>query len=250
MLVFYKVFFPLRIVLERLSDIFLKVFLGKEYKKERINITEEELKTILELSLKEGIVDKKEKEMIRSVLEFQDTQVSQIMTPRVDIHAVPIDMNQKDLLQFLKTVKHSKIPVYEDSLDKIIGVIYAKDIFLNPAEDFRRFIKEPKFVPEAKRIDQLLKEFHETGERIAIVVDEYGGTAGLVSLEDILEEIFGEIYDEFEFRRENIELLEPNKWRVLGRTSIKEINQKLNLYILYGIGVLRYMKGKCMSYLV
>lgn len=227
LLIFYYLFLPLRVVLKELTDFFLRGF-----SKDLIHrplLTEEELSTILDIGEKEGAVDFREKNLIRAVMEFQDTEVSQIMTPRIDIHAVPIDIKQENLLQFLKKVRHSKVPVYEENLDKIIGIIYAKEIFLKPQEDFRSLIKNPVFVPETKKIVDLLRDFYTHKEALAVVVDEYGGTAGIVTLEDILEEIFGEIYDEFEAPRENIRLLGKDRWMVSGRASIKDINQDLGL---------------------
>ncbi len=222
----FYVFYPMRVLLKSLTDIFLN-FVKK--KKKEVTLTEDELDVLIEIGEKEKILDKKEREMISSLLEFTETEVSQIMTPRIDIHAASIDMSQSDFLQFLKKVRFSKIPIYEGSLDKIIGIVHAKDVFLNPQKRFTEFIKEPIFVPESMKIDGLLKELYSKNERMAIVVDEYGGTAGLVTLEDILEEIFGEIYDEFEFPKTLIKKIDENTYLVSGKTSIKEINQKLKL---------------------
>ena len=225
LLISFYLFSPVRTLLKSLTDIFLRPV----KKKTDVTLTEDEFDALIEISEKEKVLDKKEREMIRSLLEFTETEVSQIMTPRIDIHAAPIDMEQSDFIQFLKKVKFSKIPIYEESLDKIIGVVYSKDVFLNPQKKFTEFIREPIFVPESMKIDELLKELYSKNERIAIVVDEYGGTAGLVTLEDILEEIFGEIYDEFEFPKVPIRKLKEEVYLVSGKTSIKEINQKLKL---------------------
>ncbi len=225
---FYYLFWPLRKMIIKITDILLE-FLGLSRIQEKMFSGEEEIHTLLEIGEKQGVVDSQEKSMIKSVLEFQDTEVSQIMTPRVDIHGVGIDISQNDFLSFLRNIKHSKIPVYEDSLDRIVGIVYAKDVFLNPQIDFRKFIREPIFVPETQKIPELLNIFKEKNEKICIVVDEYGGTAGLVTYEDVLEEIFGEVYDEYETPRKNIVALGENLWRIWGKTSIKEVNQKLNL---------------------
>jgi len=194
-----------------------------------VSMTEAEIKTIVEVSQKEGVLDKREKEMIDSVLDFTDTRVKEIMTPRVDIKAINQSWNQNKVLKYLKTTHASKLPVYEDSVDKIIGVIYVKDVLLNKEKDFKTFIRPIVFVPETKKIYYLLNEFKAKRMKIAIVIDEYGGTYGLITLEDILEEIFGEIHDEFELEEHLIDNIEKGIYRIKGKTDIDDVNKKLNL---------------------
>jgi len=152
-----------------------------------------------------------------------------MMTPRVDIKAINQSWNQNKVLKYLKTTHASKLPVYEDSVDKIIGVIYVKDVLLNKEKDFKTFIRPIVFVPETKKIYYLLNEFKAKRMKIAIVIDEYGGTYGLITLEDILEEIFGEIHDEFELEEHLIDNIEKGIYRIKGKTDIDDVNKKLNL---------------------
>jgi putative hemolysin len=208
-------------IVDRLSHVFLR--------KEKKTLPEEEIKEALFLGKKEGQISEAEEEMITYVLEFKDTRATEVMTPRVDIEGIDIETGQEEVMKILKEEKHSKFPIYRESLDNIVGVVYAKDLFLNPEQNWRSFIRKPIFVPESRRIDDLLKVFLETGERIVIVLDEYGGTSGLVTLEDVKEEIFGEIYDEFETPSKMIENIDKNTFRVFGKIPIKILNLELEL---------------------
>lgn len=220
-----KVFYPLLRVIQIVVDGVSRKFIWGQKKQ----FSEDEIKEALFLGKKDGHITEAEEEMISYVLEFKDTWVSEIMTPRVDIEGINFESTQEEVFSFLKNVRHSKFPVYLNSLDNIVGIVYAQDIFLNPQNYWKDFIREPKLVPESKRIDDLLKSFLERGERIAIVLDEYGGTAGLVTLEDIEEELFGEIYDEFEVSHNMIEKVDEGNWRVYGKIPIKTLNLELEL---------------------
>lgn len=222
-----KLFYPIIFSVQKLSD-YISFFFIKKKNKE-IPFTEEELKTALILGKKEGVISEAEEEMVSYVLKFKETSVSQIMTPRVEIQAINIQDSQEEVLRALRERRYSKFPVYKEFLDNISGVIYSKNVFLNPEENWRAFIKEILFFPESKKIDDILKIFVEKNERIAIVLDEYGGTAGLVTFEDIVEEIFGEIYDEYELPQELVEKIDSKTYRVFGKTPIKTINLELNV---------------------
>lgn len=229
---FSHLIFPLRNILRLIADRLIR--LTRISSKREPTLTEEELKTIIDVGHREGVVKKGEREMIRSVLEFTDTEARDIVTPRVDIKAASLDMTQQEFLEFARKIKHSKIPVYENSVDKVVGVIYAKETFLNPERSFVESIRPVAFIPGTKKIDDLLKAFDEQKTKIAIVVDEYGGTDGLVTLEDILEEIFGEIYDEFETPEHLIEKIDDKRFKVSGKVAIIDVNEKLNLNIPEG----------------
>lgn len=192
-------------------------------------ISGEELKTALVLSKEEGHISSEEEEMISYVLKFKDTWVSEILTARIDIQGIDVKSSQEEVLRVLRHTKHSKFPVYEKSLDNIVGILYAKDVFFNPDKDYHGFLRTPIFVPGSKRIDDLLILLIEKNERIAVVLDEYGGTEGMVTFEDIAEEIFGEIYDEFETPREPIEKIDESIYRVYGKSPIKTVNLTLGL---------------------
>ena len=230
--IFARIIYPLRLIFSRLATMFIKI-IGIRLDKEP-TLTQEELKSVIELSHKHGAVKENEKEMIHSVLELTQTDVQTIMTPRPDIKALSLEKNQKQALEFLRNIKHSKIPIYRDSIDNITGVLYAKDLFFSPERDFKSLIRPAVFVPETKKIDELLKDFQSQNSKIAIVVDEYGNTYGLVTLEDILEEVVGEIYDEFETKEKFIEKLDDNTFRISGKTPIDFVNEELNINIPEG----------------
>lgn len=195
----------------------------------RTTFSAKELKTALLLSRKDGHISPQEEEMISHVLEFKDTWVSEAITPRVEIRGIEAKLSQEEVIRFLNETKHSKIPVYEGSMDHIVGILYAKDIFINPGVDYHKLLRKPLFVPESKKIGDLLKIFLEKHERVAVVLDEYGGTDGIVTLEDIQEEIFGEIYDEFEVSTPVIEKISEGLWRIYGKTPVKTVNLVLDL---------------------
>lgn len=229
---FAKIIFPIRYVFNRISSMIMKT-IGVRFDKES-PLTSEELKSVIELSHRQGIVKENEKEMIRSVLELTQTDVQSIMTPRPDIKALSINKNQKEALDFLKNSKHSKVPTYKDTIDNITGILYSKDLFFSPERDFRTLSRPAIFVPETKKIDELLKDFQSQKSKIAIVVDEYGNTYGLVTFEDILEEIVGEIYDEFETKERFIEELDKKTFRISGKSPIDLVNEELNMNIPKG----------------
>lgn len=224
--VFSKVFYPFIIIIEKVVKFFLSLIIRKP-KKSTLN--DEEFKAALFLSKKDGQISAQEEEMISYVLEFKDTQASEILTARIDIQGIDTSLAQKDVIAILRKQKHSKFPVFEGSLDNIVGILYAKDIFLDPDRDYHEFLRKPMLIPKSKGIDDILKLFLEMGERVAIVLDEYGGTEGLITAEDIIEEIFGEIYDEFESVQEPIEKIDQRKYRVYGKTNIKTVNLELDL---------------------
>jgi putative hemolysin len=219
------IFLPFVVVIEKIVEFFSDFIIRLPKRPTGYG----ELKTAIVLSSKDGQISPQEAETISYVLEFKDTWTSQIMCHRMDINGIDSSLRQKDVLDYLRKQKHSKFPVYQGSLDNTIGIIYAKDVFLNPDKDYHSLMKPVFFIPENKKIDELLKLFLEKNERVAIVLDEYGGTEGLVTLEDIEEEIFGEIYDEFETPREHIEKIAPKTYRISGRAPIKIVNLDLNL---------------------
>ncbi len=224
--VFSKVFSPFIIIIERIVEGFSPPIIRKPQKSA---LSDEEFKTALVLSKKDGQISAQEEEMISHVLEFKDTKASEILTARIDIRGIDTKLSQGEVITFLRQKKHSKFPVYEGSLDNIVGILYAKDVFLEPGRDYHDFLHKPIFIPESKGIDDILKLFLEKKERIAIVLDEYGGTEGLITTEDIIEEIFGEIYDEFESIQEPLEKIEEKKYRVYGKTNIKTVNLETGL---------------------
>ncbi len=226
--IFSKIFFPLIIGTEKIVDYFSNLFIKIPKRK---NKADQEFKTALLLSKKGGHISEAEEEMISYVLEFKETSAGEILTARVDTKGIEINSSQEEVLSLLRKFKHSKLPVYEESLDNVKGIIYAKDVFLDPNKDWHTFIKKPIFIPESKKIDDILDLFLAKKTNIAIVLDEYGGSEGMLTLEDITEEIFGEIYDEFESVQEPVAEIGKNSWRVYGKTPIKTVNIELDLEI-------------------
>jgi CBS domain containing-hemolysin-like protein len=193
-----------------------------------------ELTELADLSIEKGTIEENEHELIHGLVEFKSVTVREIMTPRVDITSVSVDESFDELMQTITDSGHSRIPLYENSLDNIIGIIYAKDLLpylrdeaLRNTLSLRKISHEAMFVPETKLINELLTEFQSKNKHLGIVVDEYGGTAGLVSLEDILEEIVGEIRDEYDKEETEITKLNENSFMVLGKVSIDELNELL-----------------------
>ncbi len=226
--VFSKLIFPLRWLLKKITDFFYLLLVGKRQVKEPL-VTQRELQTLVSMGEKEGILDKDEKQMIHAVFDFSQRGVDEIMTPRVDIIAAGKEISCSELIHIMEESKHNKIPIYEETIDSIKGVVYMKDAVLDPKPDWQRLTKPVLFVPETKKIDDLLIEFQSKKIYIAIVVDEYGGTSGLVTMEDILEEIVGEIRDEYDKAEGKIVTLDKDTFRIDGGVSIYDVNEELKL---------------------
>ena len=197
-------------------------------------VTEEELMTFVEVVEEEGGIEEEEKELIHNIFEFDDTSASEIMTPRADMFVINVD---EDLnVEAIIRSGFSRIPVIEEDIDHVIGILNIKDLFMHQVTaaeqtDVRRVMSEPYFVPENKKLDHLLQEFKKRKQHIAIVVDEHGGVSGLITLEDALEEIVGEIIDETDKVEPHIVKLTQNEWRVLGKSEIDDVNDKLAMDI-------------------
>jgi len=197
-------------------------------------LTKEEMKMLLSIGEKEGILEEEEREMISSIFEFGATIAREVMTPRPDMQCIEVSDPIDKVNTLISEGGHSRIPVYEGSLDNIVGVVYAKDLLrlkaqCDPGVNLRDLLRPALFIPEAKRVDSLLHEMQAARTHIAIVVDEYGGTAGVVTMEDIVEEIVGEIYDEFEKKVKNVEKIDDNTTIVDARTNISDLNSMLSI---------------------
>src|SRR5205814_2250974 len=184
---------PVRALLGALSELTVRL-IGSE-RQGQPELSEEELRTLVDVGASEGVVEREEREMIHKVFELEDTPVRAVMVPRTDMVCLDIETTTTEILPGLREHLHSRVPVYEGSIDVIVGILYTKDLLpyvregLPPDFDLRARLHPPYFVPESKRADTLLQEFQAKKLHMAIVVDEYGGTAGLVSLEDLLEEL-------------------------------------------------------------
>jgi CBS domain containing-hemolysin-like protein len=211
---------------------FIPKLTGKMRKKSRV--TEEELMTFVEVVEEEGGIEEEEKELIENIFEFDDTSASEIMTPRADMFV--INVNEAIDLQEIINSGFTRIPVIEGDIDHAIGILNIKDLFrhqITSSEpiDVRKIMNKPYFVPENKKLDNLLQQFKKRKQHMAIIVDEHGGVSGLITLEDALEEIVGEIVDETDKIEPHIVKLNKSEWRVLGKSEIDAVNDKLQMGI-------------------
>ncbi|MBW2439692.1 MAG: HlyC/CorC family transporter [Deltaproteobacteria bacterium] len=216
--------------------IFLLNFIPRLTRKvqRKSRVTEEELMTFVEVVEEEGGIEEEEKELIHNIFEFDDTSASEIMTPRADMFVINVD-EELDVEAIIRS-GFSRIPVIEEDIDHVIGILNIKDLFMHQVTsakeiEVRQVMSEPYFVPENKKLDHLLQEFKRRKQHLAIVVDEHGGVSGLITLEDALEEIVGEIIDETDKVEPHIVKLKKNEWRVLGKTEIDDVNDKLAMQI-------------------
>ncbi len=202
--------------------------------KQPTTLTEEDLKTFVEAVEEEGEIKEEEKEFIENIFEFDDTNASEIMTPRTDMFV--IDINEPLDLKAIAESGFTRIPVVDDDLDHVIGVINIKDLFMHQVTsggkiDIRKIMRPAYFVPENKKLDKLLHQFKKRKNHLAIIVDEHGGVAGLISLEDLLEEIVGEIRDETDPEEPGIIKVKKDEWIVPGKAEIDEVNEQLPMEI-------------------
>ena len=226
---FDKLFLPFRIILTSIINSISRVF-DKGGGDEKC-VTIDELKMLVEFSEKQGIVDQEERSMIHGILDFKRAQIKEIMLPRVDMNLFDIADPVQELIELARETKETKFPIYEETPDNIIGMVHAKDIFLNPDVQLKDILKPVQFVPEPKSIEGLLRQFRREGSQLAIVVDEHGGTAGLITLEDIIEEIVGEIQDEHEKPRETIDKIDENKYLISGNLSLRDWSDTFGIEI-------------------
>ena len=211
------------------------LILGKlmPFKKEQAFDSEEELKLLTELVEEEGVIEESESNMIQSVIEFNDKLVKEVLTPRVDIIALDSKSKLDDVMDLIANKKFSKIPVYKDNVDNIKGILYAKDLIpyligSRPNINLLKISRTPLFVPETKPIDELLEDFKNKKTNIAIAVDEWGGTSGLITLEDVVEEVMGELQDPYDTEEYHISK-DKNKIIVEGSIKIYDLEENIEL---------------------
>ena len=197
-------------------------------------VTEEELMTFVEVVEEEGGIEEEEKALIENIFEFDDTNASEIMTPRADMFV--IDVNEGLKLEEIVKSGFTRIPVIEGDIDHVVGILNIKDLLMHQATsdepiDVRKIMRGPYFVPENKKLDNLLQQFKKRKQHMAIIVDEHGGVSGLITLEDALEEIVGEIIDETDTVEHHIVKTKSNEWRVLGKSEIDEVNEIIKMNI-------------------
>lgn len=202
----------------------------------RKKVTEEEIQELINAGEEEGLINPEENEMIRSIFSLRDTVVREIMVPRTDMACVSIDASVREVLAGIIACGHSRIPVYEGTVDNIVGLIYAKDLLKywgldDSLIELRKILRAPYFIPEAKNLEQLLQEFRKRRVHIAIVIDEYGGTSGLVTIEDLLEQIVGDIQDEYDLEEEWLVEAPDGSVTVDGRLPIEELEEYFHVAV-------------------
>lgn len=208
-------------------------------------VSEEEIKSMLETGQATGVFNEIEKEMITSIFSFDDKRAKEVMVPRQDIVAVDIDEPVKEWLDGILNSRRSRIPVYEGEIDNIVGILSMKDFMIQARKgsfeqvDVRAILMPPFFVPENQKTDVLFRSMQQTGNKMAILIDEYGGVSGMVTLEDLIEEIVGDLYDEHESQEPEILKLEHGKsFRVMGSIQLYDLNEELHLHIESGCDTL------------
>jgi CBS domain containing-hemolysin-like protein len=231
LLSFVTGFWPLRILTRAFIGLANVVLPGRGLAKGPF-VTEEEILTMADVAAEEAAIESEERELIHSIFEFGDTVVREVMLPRTDMVAVETDATVDEAIAVAIEAGKSRIPAYEESTDNIVGLVFLKDLVARGAagegsEPVRHILRPSHFVPESKRVAELLREMQTEKFHMAIVVDEYGGTAGLVTMEDLLEEIVGEITDEYDVDEPAVERLPDGRLRVPGRTPIDEVNELL-----------------------
>lgn len=226
---------PISFVLNIITDFLVKL-LGGEVDKKKPFITQEELKTIVNVSYKEGVLEGEEKDMIYNVFDFSDSQVNDVMVPRTEIVAIDVDLPYEEIIKIINKEQYSRIPVYENTIDNIIGILYVKDLlFLDVNKespfDLRKYIRQPYFTPEYKSIKELFKEMRTNRNHMVVIIDEYGGTEGIVTIEDVVEEIVGDIEDEYDKKIKEIEVIKEDEYLVNGNVRIDIINELIGTHI-------------------
>ena len=226
------ILYPVVVILNNFPNL-ISGLLATRVKKQLLS--KEELKTLIEVSEEKGALEEDEKEMIHSIFEFSKTTVKEIMVPRIDMVCVDKSVPVNELIDLIKTEGHTRIPLYDEKVDNILGVIHAKELlpFIESTSDQIDLVSLARptlFVPESKSIDELLKDFQVEKQHMAIVVDEYGGTAGLITLEDVLEEIVGEIQDEYDTEEKPLyKKIDENHILVDAKIDLDVLNDELNL---------------------
>ncbi len=227
-------FWPVGLLAYGLGSL-LRGLIGAEDEEPQPQI-EEEIKTLVDAYEEEGVIEEDEKEMIYSIFELGDTLVREVMVPRIDIVAVEAGTPLLEALDIIMQAGHSRIPVYKGTIDNIIGVLYAKDLlpYLKRGETdvpLESIVREPYFIPETKKVDQLLPDLQQRKVHMAIVVDEYGGTAGLVTIEDLLEEIVGEIQDEYDREEPMYQKVGENEFILDARINLDDFAELVGVEI-------------------
>lgn len=217
---------PVNFLFKQWKKLLSRIFHASEEK----GITEEELLTIVEEAEQGGGIDKEESSLIRSAIEFNDLEAMDILTPRIDVEAIEKNLTEEEIAKIFRDTGYSRLPVYEENIDNIIGILYQKDFYnfvYRTGQGFQDYIKPVLYITKTKNISDLLKELQQKKLHIAVVMDEFGCTVGIVTLEDILEELVGEIWDEHDEVIQEIEPISDHEYLVAGKTNIEKLFEQL-----------------------
>lgn len=231
---FAKMMKPFVSFLSFSTNTILRIF-GLNLKGIEEKVTLEEIKSLVEVGHEQGVINPVEREMIDSVITFDEKVAKQIMTDRTEVDMIDIDDSNDINSQKMINLKHSRVPVYKDNIDNIIGVLYLKDYLLHAYKDgfedldIRKIMRKPFFVPEYKNVNDLFLELQKTRNHFSILIDEYGGFSGIVTMEDLIEEIVGEIEDEYDHDKQDIKRVDKNVYYLKGSVPIKDLNSRLDL---------------------
>jgi putative hemolysin len=225
-------FWPIRIISGALIGL-ANLLIGKRGEAAGSDVTESELLAMADVALEDEVIETEERALIHSIIEFGDTVVREVMVPRPDMSTIEADVTVETALEHAMAVGYSRIPVVDHKVDDVLGLAYTKDLIRAlragaGADSVRAHMRSPRFVPETKRVAAMMREMQEEKYHMAVVVDEYGGTAGLVTLEDLIEELVGEIVDEFDVEEPPVERLASGEIRVSGRMVVSEVNDLLD----------------------
>jgi len=223
---------PVVKVMNLITNVLIKVLGGNSTEKTP-TITEAELKTMVNVSHEEGVLEVDERRMINNVFDFGDLKAKDVMTPRTDMVCVEDTITYDEIVSIFKEERFSRLPVYHESVDNIIGILYVKDIIFIDEQHFKitDYMREPFFTYESKPISELFSEMRGNRIRAAVILDEYGGTSGLVTLEDLVEEIVGDIADEYDEQEKEIEVIKEDEFIVDGSTRLEDVNEMIGLHL-------------------
>jgi putative hemolysin len=226
---------PIVWLLSITTDGILKIMGFKQQK--QIQISEKEIKNLIRHGHTQGLFQEQERDMLENIFSFDDIHAEAIMTPRRDVYAIDINDSIDDIIQQIVSSHYSRILIYDDHIDNILGVIHIKDILISAKEigfdkiDLRKLIREPYYVPTSIKINRLFKRMQNHNYQIAVLLDDYGGLEGIVTIEDLIEEIVGDIYDEYDDIEEDIKKINDQQYLVNGSLPIQDINRYLNVNI-------------------
>lgn len=229
-----KIFTPFIFILNGFGNIFLKLLHVPPASSTHLSHSAEELELIIDASCNEGMLNETEKDMLQNVLKFSDLVAKQIMVPRPDMVAIESIMSLEEIEKIVSENQYTRYPVYEEDLDHVIGILHVKDLYAfrrteNKEFNIHALLREPLLVPETVKMEQLVRDFKTTKNQLAIVIDEFGGTAGLITLEDVLEEIFGEVQDEFDEEETDIKQVSEDEYIANAMLRLDELEEFFEL---------------------